>query len=816
MTTGMIQDQNLEKQIEKNMGCMAGFFNLFDRTHILAGKRFYAKRLPPSSGVVDSTTASEAVPSVGSPSISRELAKPPQQPEPLPSPDRSKKPSLTLEPAPEDRSRAPEVSVPVVESIPPKSPLAVSSFEFKESVKSPWKFTREAPRLSLDSRAVVDAKGSLHPREIRTDTVILSEANGEENEKQRRSPSVIARLMGLEPLAPPNSSNNGVDKTSLERKAELRRSASESRSRDLIHCRFIESNSFLQESSSNSRAKNSSIIHRERKNGVREFDKASSNNIVRAEYSSRSANSSEPLKQRKPLMQQRRSYYDTADFFPEPKQQHHHNLHQRSMSIYGEIERRLKMRGIDEPYKDLETLKQILEALQLKGLLHSKPSTAQIGQRNFVYERRFEESSPIVVMKPVPPAKSPASRRLANESLPPGFRSKVAANSRSLSPTGEALQSMSPRERPEVNRNAKSQMRNSSPGSRSENRSSSPVMRRKPLRVETQRRANEAAEQRRGSSPVQSPKLSWKRTDQTTSGSPRNRRATPEICSNEKLRVAGEDESSTMSESSYSTSSYTDTERWKMEEHREGRSLLERCDKLLHSIAEITAPTELQPSPVSVLDSSFCKEEDSPSPVMKRTLVFKDQMVEEFEDEMWSPSSSAVQGNESDGSDFIYVSEILRASNYLPLPDDSNLFLLLEKQQLLKGKDTSKASALQRKLIFDTITEILERNRQLPPWKLVSPVSGKPTLKQIWSELQRIRERGASEDLFETICEVLRRDLAGDVINVWGDRPVEVSEAVLDIERLIFKDLIGETIRDLALFTGKSVASVPPRRKLVF
>ena len=55
-----------------------------------------------------------------------------------------------------------------------------------------------------------------------------------------------------------------------------------------------------------------------------------------------------------------------------------------------------------------------------------------------------------------------------------------------------------------------------------------------------------------------------------------------------------------------------------MEDYKEGRSLLERCDKLLHSIAEITA-NELQPSPVSVLDSSFYKDESSsPSPVMKR------------------------------------------------------------------------------------------------------------------------------------------------------------------------------------------------------
>lgn len=65
-------------------------------------------------------------------------------------------------------------------------------------------------------------------------------------------------------------------------------------------------------------------------------------------------------------------------------------------------------------------------------------------------------------------------------------------------------------------------------------------------------------------------------------------------------------------------------QRWKGEEFKEGKSLLERCDKLLHSIAEFAA-TDMQPSPVSVLDSSFYKDESlTPSPVTtKRNIDFK-------------------------------------------------------------------------------------------------------------------------------------------------------------------------------------------------
>ncbi|MBA0653009.1 hypothetical protein Goklo_020216 [Gossypium klotzschianum] len=194
---------------------------------------------------------------------------------------------------------------------------------------------------------------------------------------------------------------------------------------------------------------------------------------------------------------------------------------------------------------------------------------------------------------------------------------------------------------------------------------------------------------------------------------------------------------------------------------------------------------------------------------MKRSIDFKDQLVES-EDEMWSPAMPSVE-SKSDDCDFIYISDVLRAANYMH--DESDVFLLLEKQQYVKGKDTSKVSRLQRKLIFDTINEILNRKKQLPPWKVVT---GETSLQQIWSEFQKIRERDSSDDMFEDICGVLRKDLAGDAINGWDGCPIQMSEAILDIERLIFRDLISETIRDLAALAEKSNNIPAPRRKLVF
>ncbi|KAK3036897.1 hypothetical protein RJ639_031515 [Escallonia herrerae] len=689
MMTGMLHDQNLEKQIEKQMGCMTGFLQLFDRNQMLTGKRLYTTKRLPSTAAVNVYPEPEK--SVETPAISRELERPhPAASVPSPSPDRSK-------PSPARDFLSPATVTALPEVMAPKSPLPLPIFEVKEGTKSSWNATNARPADPMEY-------------------------------SYRNAKSV-----------PPKASNRG------------------------------------------------------------------------------GGGPSPPWRSH----QHRKSFFDTADIFPGPKQ---------TMSIYGEIERRLRIRGIDEPSKDLDTLKQILEALQLKGLLHSKRAASQISQKNYVYDRSFSfDESPIVVMKPwrSQAPVSPVNRRGGNDSPPASFRYKSGAR-QNVNNTGAGLQSPSPKmERWGIDRNARSPTRgrNSASPVRNEGgvKSSNSIMKKKPLSIDTQRRANETAGEQRRSSPAHSPKLTPRRngSDQTSANrSPRTKRPTAEIYLKEKITtlVIAEDESSSISDSTVSTSSQTDTEKSKMEEYKEGRSLLERCDKLLHSIAEMNA-TELQPSPVSVLDSSFYKDELlSPSPVMKRSIDFKDQSVE-LEEEMWSPAISSVESkceDESDDCDYLYISDILRASSYLP--EDSDVFSLLEKQQYLKGSDTSKVSRLQRQLIFDTVTEIVDRNRQLPPWKAVLQANSdvaRPLLRLIWSEFQKIRERDAADELFEIVSGVLKKDLAGDAANGWGDCPVETSEAVLDIERLIYKDLVGETIRDLVEFAEKSRVSAP-RRKLIF
>ncbi|MBA0795642.1 hypothetical protein Gohar_006488 [Gossypium harknessii] len=740
---GIVQEQNIEKKIdEKQKGCMAGFFQIFDCHHILAGKRLYTVKRLPSTTVVREMT-SEQEKNVESPlAISKIIEK-------LPSPE----PSIAM-------------------GSQNKSPRGRPIFEFNEDgASSPWKFSKEAPRLSLDSRAVVNATGSLKPREIRTNTAILPsnqcESNREEDgvdgiDKQRRSPSVVARLMGLE--APLPDSDPEPNK-----RAELRRSASEARGRDLFQYRFIDRiNIHLNGGIS------SNVVT---KNGAEQDE------VIRNGTEGSSTVRREPVKTPVRGTVQTKRFYNSVDFFPKTKQ---------TVSINGEIEKELKLRGIEEPSKDLENLKRILEALQLKGLLHTTKPPNQRNKRSFVYEQ-----SPIVVIRP---ERSSPIRRSSSDSPPPAYRSKNGARRNSkLEPPPPSPR----RDRPDTGRNLRNQSRIS--GIRSPSR--------RPLRIETQR-GNGNVEQRR-MSPVQSARVNVRRTElDQLNRSAGNRKSTAE-----KVLIPAEDETSTVFESSSSSSSQTDAEKSKVEEYKEGRSLLERCDKLLHSIAKMNAAqTELQPSPVSVLDASFYKDDLSTSPVMKRRMDFKDQVVES-EDELWSPASAmstaeSKSSDKSDDCDFNYISDILKASNYLP--DDTDVFLLLEKQQNLKGKDTSKVYKLQRKLIFDTIKEILNGKGELPPWKLKYPWSGETSLQQIWSEFEKIRRRDSADDLFEVICGVLRKDLAGDATNGWGDYPIEMSEAVLYIERQIFKDLIVETIRDLIGFSGKSNEVPTSRRKLVF
>ncbi|KAJ0974064.1 hypothetical protein J5N97_016029 [Dioscorea zingiberensis] len=715
-------ESNLEHELEKQMGCMAGFLQLFDRPQILSAKRLYSPKRLPAAGSTSPSEQSDA--SVVS--YARESS-----PEQYP-------------------------SSPVETPGRPVTPLPLPVFDFKEGLRTSWKL-REAPRLSLDSRAVVDAKGKLRPRDIRTTPA--TNAADEDNDRQRRSPSVIVRLMGLETLPGGEPAKN----------AELRRSSSESRvPRDLSHW---------------------GVFHTDPSNAPEEMYRSRAPDL--GEYRKPDAIPRNAI----PSIQ-KKSFFEARDYFPEPKSG-------GCGSLYGEIEKRLRMRGIDEPAKDLETLKQILEALQLKGLLHTKPSAQPInGRCNVIYDPRIPRAageSPIISAKPI--SRPPAGRRPGSISPPIAPRS------------GSTRRNFPPEPTPPVRAR-----RDRSPRS-PDHGSPSPPARRRPTNADLEKKT----QQQRRIPAAHSPRPNPKRPvhDPRAVASPRNRRGTPpEISHKERLYSTAEDDTSTVS--SFSSSSHFDFERTRTEEYKAGRSLLERCDKLLHSIAAITSSAEQvsaldpQPSPVSVLDSSsFLGDESSPSPVLKRSLDFKEQLTE-WEDTEWNQAIATVRSElgdvlEIEDQDFVYVTEIIRASDQ---HQDSDVYLMLEKRR--SEFDDGDEGRLHRRVLFDTVAEILDRKKHASALEPISRSRSAAVLRHVWVELRRLKAEPQSDDLNDATCRVIRNDMAGD--HLWGDASVEISDQVLQIERLLFKDLIADTIRDLGDLAARSrrAPALAPRRKLVF
>lgn len=228
-------------------------------------------------------------------------------------------------------------------------------------LRSSWKL-RDSPRLSLDSRVGANLR-RLAPAELAR--------HSEAAEKGRRGPGVVARLMGLDALPP-----------APEKKAELRRSASESRV-----------------------------------SGRRLLDLAPPEKLP-ARPETATAKRKEPTLR---CQQQRRSFFDI--FPPEPAK--------KTVAIPAELEKKLKLRWVDDHSTDLEALKQILEALQLKGLLHT-PTTLPVPEkkRNLVYDSRTPPSrSPRT-----PPARRPPAGDFSPPSSPHKCRRPAISPHLKISP----------------------------------------------------------------------------------------------------------------------------------------------------------------------------------------------------------------------------------------------------------------------------------------------------------------------------------------------------------------------------------------------
>lgn len=305
-------------------------------------------------------------------------------------------------------------------------------------------------------------------------------------------------------------------------------------------------------------------------------------------------------------------------------------------------------------------------------------------------------------------------------------------------------------------------------------------------------------------------------------------------------------------------------------------------------------PSEVpeQPSPVSVLDSSFYKDDTSPIPVIKRatpnfqedeakrpeTLQRKDgwncrSFISRKPEQAESGNSTELMDKDRHGKtlrdqhilvqikpnlsesvgfkltqnhaesydkykrngkkipELDYVKQIFTASGLLQIqedlsadiyssgsfPIDTEIFHDLEQQRMKSTAlaDRGDGSLLKqnRWLVFNTVNEILSGKLAVSPWIQLpnrncgyNQLSGRGLLKQVWTEIERLRSMGC-EDICDPLLNVLQKDLA----RCRDEEVAEMGEVVIDVERMIFRDLIDETVSEM-LFENYPVFTSLPRR----
>ncbi|XP_073015212.1 protein LONGIFOLIA 1-like isoform X1 [Primulina eburnea] len=185
---------------------------------------------------------------------------------------------------------------------------------------------------------------------------------------------------------------------------------------------------------------------------------------------------------------------------------------------------------------------------------------------------------------------------------------------------------------------------------------------------------------------------------------------------------------------------------------------------------------------------------------------------------------------ENTDPDHRYISEILLASGLLLRdlggslinfqfhpsghPINPDLFLVLEqtkastllKEECSNGRTTAQMMSIDkfhRKLIFDTVNEILtQRLAFSEPWpRTLKParkaVNAQKLLRDLCSEIEGLRTETSKCGGFDAEDYGWKNILCQDLIlrsESWTNFDDEISGPVLDIERLIFKDLVDEIV----------------------
>ncbi|BBM99743.1 hypothetical protein MPTK1_1g23520 [Marchantia polymorpha subsp. ruderalis] len=185
----------------------------------------------------------------------------------------------------------------------------------------------------------------------------------------------------------------------------------------------------------------------------------------------------------------------------------------------------------------------------------------------------------------------------------------------------------------------------------------------------------------------------------------------------------------------------------------------------------------------------------------------------------------ALQENE----ERIYVRDVLlvsgatmgiKAVNPTGNPIDSTVYDYLEEKKgiadfgwekkidgvrdSVKCEGEKARQAMDRRMLFDTVNDILTTMLvpyvNVKPWiqGLVLPPlrkrpSGQRLVQEVWDELQALPPREPCDDICDSLYIILQKDLTLP-LNAWTSFSEEVEEVGLEIERMIFKELVDEMV----------------------
>ncbi|XP_073057814.1 protein LONGIFOLIA 1-like [Primulina eburnea] len=268
--------------------------------------------------------------------------------------------------------------------------------------------------------------------------------------------------------------------------------------------------------------------------------------------------------------------------------------------------------------------------------------------------------------------------------------------------------------------------------------------------------------------------------------------------------------------------------------------------------AELAVTMQEQPSPVSVLDSTFYGE-DLPSPVKKISTAFRDQSPspdeanwhlenlnhfidcprtdhshivhdtrllkresEEFAQNQNEKGYGCPNPNQRYVGKILHTSGLLKGANFIPMagqflssrhvinPDMFSVLEQMEETMPSTNKEFTEKNSqmllnqkIERKIVFDMVNEILVQ--KVAPDKTFTVgrkrISPAVLVKEISQEMERLCRM--PDNNFDEKDDGLKRILTRDMMNQsedWAEYSGGIPALVLDIERQIFKDLVNEAV----------------------